>query len=177
MFILVTDGSLLDDAVLVKLERYRNIIPVLSLDPVEAVTDEWRGHGAYGRVTATMAEMKARRLFFGVSITITRGNFPLTTSRVFVRDLVERGCRLVSYADYVPIETGTERMAPTATQRGAVPLTLDLLRKEFPALFFTSAASGQTEGRCTLWSERERLESLLGTAAGRATPCGERLVA
>ena len=45
MFIFVTDGSLLDDAALVKLERYRNIIPVLSLDPVEAVTDEWRGHG------------------------------------------------------------------------------------------------------------------------------------
>ena len=98
-----------------------------------------------------MAEMKARRLFFGVSITITRGNFPLTTSRVFVRDLVERGCRLVSYADYVPIETGTERMAPTATQRGAVPLTLDLLRKEFPALFFTSAgAAVRQRAECTL---------------------------
>ena len=65
----VTDGSLLDDAALVKLERYRNIIPVLGLDLVEAVTDERRGHGAYGRVAATMAEMKARRLFFGVSIT------------------------------------------------------------------------------------------------------------
>jgi len=148
MFFLVGTGSLLDDAALAKLELYRNIIPMLSLAGLKAGTDERQGRGAYADVSMIMVEMKKRRLFFGAFITVTRSNFPVTTSRLFVRDLVRRGTRLFFYADYAPVTVGTEDLVPTRTQRGAEPLTVDLLRKEFPALFVAASASERVLGGC-----------------------------
>lgn len=147
-FLLVTNGSLLDERLLDTLARHRHIIPLLSLEGVEAATDERRGRGAFARATAAMQALKARGLFFGTSIMVTRPNFGQVTSRTFVRDLVARGSRLFFYVDYVPIQAGTERLVPTETQRSAEALSILLLRREFPALFLASAVGEQAYGGC-----------------------------
>jgi MoaA/NifB/PqqE/SkfB family radical SAM enzyme len=148
LFTVITNGSLLDDAMLDKLERSRNVVPVISLEGFERETDRRRGDGAYARALDTMARMQARDLFFGTSIMVTRPNFALTTSRMFVRDLVQRGSRLFFYVDYVPIEAGTDSLVPSASQRRAESLSMDLLRREFPALFLASSATEQAYGGC-----------------------------
>ena len=132
LFPLVTNGSLLDDALLTKLQKLRNVIPVISLEGLEFETDGRRGSGVYQRALDAMAKMQQRRIFFGTSIMITRRNFGLVTSRRFVRDLVDRGARLFFYVDYVPIKAGTEHLIPSQTQRGLEPFTMMLLRTRVP---------------------------------------------
>ncbi|MFH0915417.1 MAG: radical SAM protein [bacterium] len=148
MFLLITNGSLIDGPVLEKLERLDNVIPVVSLEGFEGETDGRRGGGVYRRALLAMERMQERGLFFGTSVMITRPNYAVTTGREFVRGLVERGCRLFFYVDYVPIRPGTERLVPSESQRNAEPLTMELLRREFPGLFLASSASEQAFGGC-----------------------------
>jgi MoaA/NifB/PqqE/SkfB family radical SAM enzyme len=147
-FLLITNGCLLDDAMLDKLERLRNIIPIVSLEGFEGETDERRGDGVYARATACMDKMWEREMFFGTSLMITRTSFGRVTSRLFVRELVKRGCRLFFYTDYVPIEPGTEDRAPSLCQRNAESLAMDVLEREFPALFLASSAGEKAFGGC-----------------------------
>ncbi len=148
VFPLVTNGSLLDGPVLSKLEKLRNVIPVISLEGLESETDGRRGSGVYQRTLEAMDRMRDRRILFGTSIMVTRRNFGLVTSRRFVGELVDRGARLFFYVDYVPIKAGTEHLVPSPTQRGLEPFTMMLLRSEFRALFVASAASEAAFGGC-----------------------------
>jgi MoaA/NifB/PqqE/SkfB family radical SAM enzyme len=148
IFPLVTNGSLVDNALLSKLQKLRNVIPVISLEGLETETDARRGGGVYQRALDAMAKMQERRILFGTSIMVTRRNFGLVTSRHFVRDLVGRGTRLFFYVDYVPIKAGTEHLIPSEKQRSLEPCTMMLLRAEFPALFVASAASEAAFGGC-----------------------------
>jgi MoaA/NifB/PqqE/SkfB family radical SAM enzyme len=148
LFPLITNGALLDDALLVKLQTLRNVIPVISLEGLEPETDGRRGGGVYARALDVMTRMQERRILFGTSLMVTRRNFGLVTSRRFVRDLVDRGAKLFFYVDYVPIQAGTEHLVPSQTQRGLEPFTMMLLRTEFKALFVASAASEGAYGGC-----------------------------
>ncbi len=148
LFVLVTNGSLMEDSILETLARRRNIVPVVSIEGYEEESDGKRGGGVDRHALRAMDQMKARGMFFGTSIMVTRANFAITTSRVFVRGLIERGSRLFFYVDYVPIEGGTEHLSPSESQRSAAALTMDLLRAEFPGIFLGSSASEQAFGGC-----------------------------
>jgi MoaA/NifB/PqqE/SkfB family radical SAM enzyme len=147
-FMLITNGSLIGGPVLDRLESLRNVIPVLSLEGFARETGGWPGDGVYGQAILAMERMRERRIFFGTSVMITRRNFALVTSRMFARDLVERGCRLFFYVDYVPIEPGTEHLVPSPSQRNCEALTMAILRREFPAQFVASSAMEQSFGSC-----------------------------
>ena len=148
LFPLVTNGSLLDDAIIAKLAALRNVIPVISLEGLEFETDGRRGNGVYEKALDAMARLQERRILFGASLMVTRRNFGLITSRRFVSGLVSRGAKLFFYVDYVPIKAGTEHLIPSQTQRGLEPFTMMLLRSEFKAMFVASAASEAAFGGC-----------------------------
>ena len=146
VFMLTTNGSLIDDAVLDTLERNRHILPIVSLDGFERNTDHGRIEAVNDMATTAMERMRSRGLFFGASIVITWPNFPLTTSRAFVRRLVDLGCRLFFYMDYVPIQAGTEHLVPSLSQRRSEALTMALLRREFRALFLAPRRASRPSG-------------------------------
>lgn len=148
LFLLVTNGSLLGGPVLDRLERARNIIPIVSLEGSAGETDERRGSGVYARVLEALEQMQARRIFFGTSLMLTRTNFSLATSPIFVRELVSRGCRLFFYVDYVPVAPGTEHLVLSEAQRRSEGLSVGGLRRRFPAVFLSSSASEETFGGC-----------------------------
>jgi MoaA/NifB/PqqE/SkfB family radical SAM enzyme len=145
---LITNASLLYDRLAAELRRQPNVIPIISLEGYGGETDDRRGSGVFRGALAAMERMSERRMFFGVSIMMTKRNYSLVTGREFVRDLIRRGCRLFFYVDYVPIEPRTEYLVPTDRQRGLEPLTMSLLRTEFPALFVASSASEEAYGGC-----------------------------
>ena len=148
LFPLITNGSLLDDPLLDKLQTLRNVIPVISLEGLEFETDARRGDGVYQRALDTMVRLQERRILFGTSLMITRRNFGVVTSRRFVRNLADRGAKLFFYVDYVPIKAGTEHLIPSQTQRGLEPFTMMLLRSEFRAMFVAASASEKAYGGC-----------------------------
>ena len=135
LFLLFTNGSLLDDTWIAKLKRQRHVVPVLSIEGDEARTDERRGKGTHRQIMTAMEKLRANRIFFGTSTTLTRDNFALHLDPAHLRDLIGRGCRLFYSINYVPVEPGTEILQLSPGQVADLERRLDGLRRRLPAIF------------------------------------------
>jgi len=135
LFLLFTNGSLVDEATINRLRGQRHVVPVLSIEGGKAQTDERRGGGTYRYVTEAMTRLKKRRVFFGTSTTLTSENFELATSEVHLRDVLRRGCRLFYYINYAPVKPGTDHLQLEPDQVREFEERLAHYRRSLPALF------------------------------------------
>jgi MoaA/NifB/PqqE/SkfB family radical SAM enzyme len=127
IFPLFSNGLLFDDKLGQELGRQRHVIPIVSLEGFELETDDRRGKGVYGLVQQVIGHLEGKDIFFGVSLTVSRRNFPVLTSEEFFLTLREAGSRLFIYVEYTPVEEGTEELVLTLTQRAELQKrTLDL---------------------------------------------------
>lgn len=148
LFLLFTNGSLLDDDAIRTLRGASHVIPVLSIEGGKNETDARRGAGAYDRVTAAMAELRARHVVFGTSTTLTSANFSTAMSEDYVRNLARRGCRLFYYINYVPVAPGTDDLQLTADQVAEQDKRLARYRRMMPALFIAFPRDELALGGC-----------------------------
>jgi MoaA/NifB/PqqE/SkfB family radical SAM enzyme len=148
LFLLFTNGTLLDDAKADSLRKQRHVIPVLSIEGSEDETDARRGDGTHGRVIDAMAQLRARGIFFGTSTTLTRENFDLATSERHLRDLIDRGCRLFYYINYVPVAPGTDDLQLDAAQVRELEARLIRHRRTLPALLIAFPHDEVALGGC-----------------------------
>lgn len=135
LFLLFTNGSLIDDATVSSLRRQKHVIPILSLEGFESLTDERRGQGTYRHVMAAMGRLQRARLLFGTSITLTSQTFESATDEQFLRGLIDKGCRIFFYINYVPVAPGTDSLQPTLEQVALLRKRLEGHRASLPALF------------------------------------------
>lgn len=118
--------------------QHLNLIPVISLEGDLSATDNRRGAGVYKMVTRAMERMQEKRLFFGVSLTVTTENMHQITSHAYVDDLRDKGCRIVFYVEYVPIAKDTEHLALTDSHVEEMERTVEQLRNDYPGMIFVS---------------------------------------
>ena len=135
LFLLFTNATLIDDAIIAKLKAQPHVVPVLSLEGDEALTDARRGSGCYATVLDAMRRLKAQHVFFGTSTTLTSENYNLTTSRKHVHSMLKRGSRLFYYINYIPVEPGTEHLQLPGDRVQAFEQLLASYRKTLPCLF------------------------------------------
>jgi len=74
LFLMFTNGTLIDRQVAARLARLGNLTPALSVEGLRARTDERRGAGCHERVLQAMAWLREAGVPFGVSATATRDN-------------------------------------------------------------------------------------------------------
>ena len=148
VFLIFTNGLLINEEVLRKLKGQRNIVPVVSLEGYEEDTDERRGEGVYERLLRIVKKLKSRGIFWSVSLTVTRSNFATITDEQFVKSLVDLGCKLFFFPEYTPIAEGTEDWIPTEEQRVNLSTLRDSLRSKFSALFITIPGDEEEIGGC-----------------------------
>lgn len=148
LFLLLTNGTLLDAHIVSRLARLRNVIPLLSLEGSHAETDERRGSGTHQRLMQAMQRLEAERMFFGCSITLTSRNFPVVLDEVYVRGLTKTGCRCFLLLDYTPTDEATEDWALTQEQRAQVDSRLRALKKHNRALFIAVPWDELAVGGC-----------------------------
>ena len=129
LFPVFTNGTMLGPGSLDYLSRHRNLLPVLSIEGGRASTDRRRGEGVYDRLQAVVRDMGDRRIAFAVSITVTKDNLEEVLSDSFLDRLSEAGCKGVVYVEYVPIQPGTEALAPDDKDRARMADRLDRLRQ------------------------------------------------
>jgi MoaA/NifB/PqqE/SkfB family radical SAM enzyme len=103
LFLMITNGKLLDKETARKIARSRNIIPVVSLEGWREQTDARRGHGVHDQVERAMGYLQSEGVAFGFSAMVARDNFEALSSDQFVDEMVERGCALGFYTEYVPV--------------------------------------------------------------------------
>jgi MoaA/NifB/PqqE/SkfB family radical SAM enzyme len=72
LFLVFTNGTLIDDAMVKRFKRQKNVIPLLSLEGDAADTNERRGDGTYEHVLNIMRQLHRNGVFFGTSISLTR---------------------------------------------------------------------------------------------------------
>jgi len=148
IFLLITNGLLLDAGLIARLAEQRNTVPVLSLEGTRAETDERRGLGVHERLEEKMRELKAAGIFFSISLTVTRANFDIVTDTRFLRGAVAAGCRLFFFLEYTPIREGTEEWVITEGQRQGMRELVAGFRRQFPAVFVAVPWDEEDTGGC-----------------------------
>jgi len=148
VFLVFTNGLLIDEEIIEKLNGQRNFVPVISLEGYELDTDFRRGEGVYKRLQQIVENLKKLGIFWSVSLTVTKGNFNTITNEQFVKDLVGLGCKLFFFVEYTPITEDTEDWVITDEQRESLLSIRDSFRSQFPALFVAVPGDEDEIGGC-----------------------------
>jgi len=148
IFLVFTNGTLIDDNLRNDLKKHKNIIPLVSLEGDREHTDFRRGDGTFSFITEIMSSMKKNKLFFGNSITLTRMNFDTVMEDSFIKNLVDHGCRFFLFLEYTPADENTNDWLLSEDQRSKVKDLLIEYRKKYPALFIGVPWDEENIGGC-----------------------------
>ena len=165
LFPVFTNGTKMTDRHYDMLEKNRNILPVISIEGEEVQTDLRRGKGVYEKTISTMAELEARGLLFGASITVTSENLMEVTSSEFLGKLGRKGCKAVVFVEYVPVEK--PEMALNNPQRDFLEKRVSGLRASEDVIIISFPGDEKMSGGC-LAAGRGFFHI---NAYGRAEPC------
>ena len=168
LFPVFTNGTLLGEPVLKLLTKNRHLVPMLSLEGGRVETDGRRSPGTYDALLAAMEVLKRRKLFFGVSVTVTTANLSTVTGPEFHHRLAELGCRAVLFVEYVPMNPATETLAPTDVERQVLARGQARLRQLYPRTLFLSFPGDEKEAGGCLAAGRGFFHI---SADGAAEPC------
>jgi MoaA/NifB/PqqE/SkfB family radical SAM enzyme len=138
LFPVFTNGTLINDDYLPLFDKYRNLVPVLSIEGREETTDERRGEGVYKQLRSAMDLLKKNKILFGASVTVTTANINEVTSDEFLNKLATNGCKVVFFIEYVPVTKESKELAIGDTEREYLSNTLNQLRKQHENMVFIS---------------------------------------
>ena len=131
IFPVFTNGTFIDERYFRLLDDCRNLIPVLSIEGGREITDARRGAGIYDRLHANMKKFREKGLIFGASITVTTENIREVTSQAFLDTLMEQGCKLVIFIEFVPVTEEARHLAPGDQEREYLKTALAELREHY----------------------------------------------
>jgi MoaA/NifB/PqqE/SkfB family radical SAM enzyme len=148
IFLIFTNGLLLNQDMIKTIRSQRNIVPLISLEGCEEETDDVRGKGVYTRLETIMNKLRKQSLFFGTSLTLTSSNFDTITDEAFIQRLIDTGCKFFLFVEYNPIQPGTEHLMVTKDQRKRVMDIVRGFRSTWPALFIEVPGDEDEIGGC-----------------------------
>lgn len=138
LFPIFTNGTLINDTYISMLKKYRNLIPIFSVEGKEKQTDVRRGEGVYRKVFSAMEVMKKEKLLFGSSVTVTKENLEEVTSDTFINSLAEQHCKALFFVEFVPMSPELKELAPGDTERKYMNQRLAEMRNRYPNMIFLS---------------------------------------
>lgn len=167
IFALFTNGTLIDDDVLRHFKEQRHVIPILSMEGQENITDLRRGAGVYDRLMKNMTKFQEKGIFFGTSFTVTQSNYKIVTDEIFVRSMREHGCKAFIYVEYTPVLKDTEDWVVTDAQRNEILTKIATYRASQPGVYIAFPVDEKNFGGC-LSSGRGFIHI---SASGDVEPC------
>lgn len=168
LFPVFTNGTLFDEDRLSLFDRYRNLVPIISLEGKEGFTDQRRGSGVYEKLLFAMDRLTARGILFGVSITVTTENVTEVTSDQFLDQLERKGCKAVIYVEYVPFVEEEAGLAFDETDRERFTERLLTLRSTYKEMVLIAFPGDEEESGGCLAAGRGFFHV---NAKGGAEPC------
>lgn len=149
LFPIFTNGTMLNDEYLKLFDDNRNLVPILSIEGDERITDSRRGAGVYKQLVDSMELMRMNNVIFGASLTFTKGNISSLVSREFIDKLHGLGCKVVFFIEYVPVKEETVGLAPGDDERDLLLNEITKLRREYSDMLFLSFPGDEkTSGGC-----------------------------
>ncbi len=138
LFPIFTNGTFIDRRYFELFDRCRNLVPIMSIEGEEEITDARRGKGVYAQLIRNMDAFKERDLVFGASVTVTTQNIREVSSDAFLKKLSDRGCKAVIYVEFVPVTEESAELAPGGAEREYLQAELKRLREEHPEMVYVS---------------------------------------
>ena len=138
LFPIFTNGTFISDKYLSLFDKYRNLVPVFSIEGGREVTDARRGDGIYARLMDGMDQLRQKGLMFGCSITVTTENIDDVLSEAFVTSLADKGCKAIFYIEFVPVTDDAAEFAPGDAEREQIRTCVERYREEHPEIVFVS---------------------------------------
>jgi MoaA/NifB/PqqE/SkfB family radical SAM enzyme len=148
VFPMFTNGLLINEEVVQELRQQKHVIPVLSMEGFGAETDQRRGEGVFDHLQKVMTHFREENIFFGVSLTLTRENYDTITHPPFIQNLMDQGCKVCFYVEYVPVQEDTLHLVLTDEQRVQIPVLMARFREEYPAIFIAFPGDEEAFGGC-----------------------------
>lgn len=103
LFLMITNGTLLDNQKASLIAKAGNIITVVSLEGLREQTDRRRGSGVFEKAVKAMGRLRKSEATFGFSAMVTGENYRMLCSDQFINQMIARGCSLGFYTEYIPI--------------------------------------------------------------------------
>lgn len=138
LYPIFTNGTIINKDYIKLFDKHRNLVPVLSIEGDEKITDLRRGEGVYTKLMSSIEMMRKRGLIFGASLTFTRKNSDSLIQDEYINKLHELGCRVIFFIEYVPIDETTVDLAPGEEERERLLDKINQLRKEYDDMLFMS---------------------------------------
>lgn len=149
LFPIFTNGTMLNDDYLKLFDDNRNLVPILSIEGDEEITDLRRGKGVYRQLLDSMELMRKNNLIFGASLTFTKENLDNLLSNDYINRLHDLGCKVIFFIEYVPINEDTVHLAPDDCERELLLNEINRLRRDFSDMIFMSFPGDEkTSGGC-----------------------------
>lgn len=148
IFAIYTNGLLIDETLANQVSERHNIIPVISIEGNREETDCRRSEGVYDAAMQAFSLLQQNSAFFGCSVTVTRQNYSVVTSRSFVEEMIHRGCRFFSYVGYVPVDPGTADLLPDSDQLCGLNRCMEDFSEKYPAIFIAFPGDEEVFGGC-----------------------------
>ncbi len=119
LFLMYTNGTLINDRVAVEMYDLGNITPAISVEGMQEVTEKRRGKGVFEKIKRAMQMLKKQRVFYGISVTVTRHNAEEVVSDRFLDYYFEElGAAYAWVFHYMPIGRDVDPdLIPTPDQR------------------------------------------------------------
>lgn len=138
LFPIFTNGTFMSAKYMELFDEHRNLVPVISIEGDKDKTDSRRGEGVYDKLISAMDSLAERGLIFGASVTVTTENFAEVTSEKFIRELSDRGCKLVIYVEYVPVTEESTDLVLSDEQRDHLIAEVARVRQAHEEMVFVS---------------------------------------
>lgn len=154
-FQVYTNGTLLDDRVVQRLVRMGNVAPMVSIEGEEIATDWRRGPGMYKKIMEVFDRLREAGLLFGFSATYTRENSGDLTSDGFMARMLEKGCLVGWFFQYIPTGLSPDpSMMATPLQRVQLHEKVEQWRREKPIFLGDFWNDGPYVDGCMAGGER-----------------------
>ncbi len=118
-FMMYTNGTLIDDEMAKRMGELGNLSPAVSVEGLRERTDRRRGNGIFDQILAAMERLRREKVFFGVSMTVTKENAEEVLSDEVIDFFFNKMGALYGWIfQYMPIGRAfTLDLLPTPEQR------------------------------------------------------------
>ncbi|MFH0967431.1 MAG: radical SAM protein [Methanobacteriota archaeon] len=143
-----TNGTLITSDVAAEIGGLKNLVPIISIEGDQEETDARRSEGVYASAVQAFSYLTENKVFFGCSVTVTHSNYSYVTGDEFIREMIHHGCRLLTYVEYVPVQSGTEDCVLTDLQHTELTGLINGFSEKYPALFLSFPGDESLYGGC-----------------------------
>ncbi|WP_077895304.1 radical SAM protein [Clostridium felsineum] len=148
LFPIFTNGTMINEEYIKLFKKYRNLIPIFSIEGNENNTDDRRGKGIFTKIIKKMNEIYENNIIYGASITVTKDNLKEVTSQKFLDELYNKGCKSVIYVEYVPVSEDTKKLALNDEREFLEEKLVQIRNKYKDMLFVSFPGDEKSSGGC-----------------------------